>query len=158
MDLWRFACITGASEALRDKTLRALEDRRRWAVEDRIRKVRPIRREAPLREANITDREIEQITAAGRHLLPGAIVNIGSVVTGCPCEDGPLCTDQVWIVVYRPDQSIGRLLSRIGGSWQIGRVQQWYLDYEEVATGRSRLPREQQDAIIDGFPACTAPP
>ena len=33
--------------------------------------------------------------------LPGAIVNIGGVVSGCTCEEGASCSDQVWIVAYR---------------------------------------------------------
>ena len=44
------------------------------------------------------------------------IVNISGVVEGCPCEDGSTCTDQVWILASRPNQTVGLLLSKVGGT------------------------------------------
>jgi hypothetical protein len=126
----------------------------------RIREIRPARREGPLRSSNIDDREIGEIQAVTTDILPGAIVNIGGVVTGCPCEDGPSCSDQVWIVAYRPDKSMGLLLSNIDRRWQVGPVQEWWLDYENLLS-RIRLLDSQayakaEQALNDRFPVCTA--
>jgi hypothetical protein len=69
-------------------------------------------------------------------LLPDAIVNISGVVTGCACEDGPACSDQVWVVAYRPEWSKGLELSKINGHWTVGPLQQWWLDYEKLEAER----------------------
>ena len=81
---------------------------------------RPVRIDGPLRYENISDIEVREIETATRKVYPGAIVNISGVTTGCPCEDGPTCTDQVWIVAYRPERIKGLMLSRIDGRWGIG--------------------------------------
>jgi hypothetical protein len=57
---------------------------------------RPIRREDSLRELNISEDEVREIQSAALQVSPGSIVNISGVVTGCPCEDGLGCSDQVW--------------------------------------------------------------
>jgi hypothetical protein len=49
----------------------------------------------------IRSEEVREIQAAAHGVVPGALVNISGVVTGCPCEDGTGWSDQVWIVAYR---------------------------------------------------------
>jgi hypothetical protein len=108
---------------------------------------RPIRRESPVRTENIRDQEVREIQSVMSQLQPGALVNIGTVVTGCPCEDGPSCTDQVWVVAYRPDESVGLVLSRIDGRWGIGPLQQWWLDSDDLEARRKSF-RSYGDYIV----------
>lgn len=65
-------------------------------------------------------------------LYPEAIVSIGGVTTGCPCEDGPSCTARVAVVAADPDQSHGLTLSRIEGQWVVGPLQEWWLEYHAL--------------------------
>ena len=95
-------------------------------------KTRPARRDTPLREENISDLEVVEIEAEMRSMYPGSIVYISAVTTGCPCEDGPECTDLVWSVATLGDMSRGLALSNIAGKWQVGPLQQWWLDYDEL--------------------------
>jgi hypothetical protein len=126
---------------------------RLWDIEDRAGEVRPYRREEPVREENIRDREVQEIQLATFQVMPGAIVNIGAVVTGCPCEDGPSCSDQVWIVAYRPERSMGFLLSKISGHWTIGPVQKWWWDYQDLLARRGSFSTSWEE-LLDRFPAC----
>lgn len=95
-------------------------------------KTRPVRRDTPLREENITDLEIAELEAEMKSLYPGTLVYVSAVTTGCPCEDGPDCTAQVWSVATLGDRSRGVALSRINGSWQVGPLQQWWLQYDSL--------------------------
>jgi hypothetical protein len=92
--------------------------------------VRPRRPHGRLREANVSDVEVREIVVVIRQRYPGAIVNISGVTSDCPCQDGPACDSQVWVVADRDGSSNGLLLSRIGGHWTIGPVQEWWLEYE----------------------------
>src|SRR5690348_11837380 len=67
------------------------------AIEQRIWKTEPHRRDTPVREKNISDDEIREIENVIHDIFPHALVNISTVVTGCPCEEGPKCKDQVWL-------------------------------------------------------------
>lgn len=125
----------------------------RWT---RAEALRPRRREGPARPANITAAEVQEIQAVARDLAPGAMVNIGAVVSGCPCEDGPACTDQVWVVSFRPDKSTGLLLSRIANQWTIGPVQQWWLDYEELLGRPRNHAKDEEGEMYNRFPACAS--
>jgi hypothetical protein len=95
--------------------------------------------------------------------LPGAIVNIGAVTVGCPCEDGAGSADQVWIVAQRADRSDGLLLSRIKNRWVIGPVQRWWLAYAafERDSRASKLHYFEyaiaNSRFVDSFPACAVP-
>ncbi|MDJ0758802.1 MAG: hypothetical protein QNJ19_05345 [Woeseiaceae bacterium] len=112
-------------------------------------KTRPVRRDTPLRDENISDLEIVEIEAEMRSLYPGSIVYISAVTTGCPCEDGPECTDLVWSVATSGNNSRGVALSNIDGKWQVGPLQQWWLDYDELwaAYRASRHPRDTAEKI-----------
>ena len=95
-------------------------------------KTRPVRRDTPLREDNITDLEIAEVEAELTSLYPGAVVYVSAVTTGCPCEDGPECTDLVWSVASLGDRSRGVALSRIDGAWRIGPLQTWWLEHDAI--------------------------
>src|SRR5260370_41413847 len=95
---------------------------RLFAIEKRISQTRPVRREHPPRADNIRDEEVAEIQTDAATVMPGAIVNISTVVTGCPCEGGPSCSDQVWIVAYRPEKTLGVLLSKIENHCHVGVV------------------------------------
>ncbi|MEO7386990.1 MAG: hypothetical protein ABIX37_08655 [Gammaproteobacteria bacterium] len=154
-DLWVVACVTTRppEEKMRAERIAAMDAQLR--VEQRIRETQPRRREGPLRAANITDKEVQKIRSVAADLAPGAIVNIGGVVSGCPCEDGPACSAQVWIVAFRPEKSTGLLLSRISREWTVGPVQQWWLEYAALQS-RGRLSIDEQDPLNDRFPVCPA--
>ena len=136
-----------------------------------VRGSRIVRRDAPARSTNIVDQEILEIEAVMREQHPGAVVNIGTVVNDCPCEDGPSCTEQVWVVAYLPHASQGLQLSRVNGRWQIGPLQQWWLRFEAFnqkpyPQGRIGDPAltakvdtyvQEQTALYDSFPLCTHP-
>ena len=129
-------------------------------IEERVEATRPARRDGPARTANVSDDEVREIQSAVSGVLSGAIVNISTIVTGCPCEDGPLCSDQVWIVAYRPDASVELLLSKVAGHWTLGTVQRWWLEYERLETKHRKLHGrlydafEMRDSMYERFPAC----
>lgn len=132
-----------------------------FANERRMEKTRPYRRESPLRSDNVTDREVKEIQIAAGTVAPGALVNIGGVVRGCPCEDGPWCSDQVWIVAVQPGKTIGFLLSKMDGHWAVGPVQRWWWDYENLQQRRGDYPSltkwyEAEDQMKLNYPACDA--
>lgn len=140
----------------------------RRALVKRIHRSRIGRRDHPLRADNINDEEVREIEAVMLARHPGAVVNIGAVVNNCPCEDGPACSEQVWVVAYRPEASLGLQLSRLDGRWQVGPLQRWWLRFDEFQqrpfpTGRSGDPQLQaqleaflaeQTALYDSFPEC----
>ena len=158
-----------ASEAVLPQNKNVSDWENKWR---RIHQSRPHRLEGPLRYDNISDIEVREIEKEVREIMPGAIVNISGVTTGCPCEDGPKCTDQVWIVAYRPERSTGLMLSKIDGHWRVGPVQSWWLRYSELheqlrATLRLRGPDllakyrrfgEEQQKLSDSFPPCVGQP
>lgn len=130
-----------------------------FSIEQRIAKTRPHRREGPVRTDNIRDEEVQEIQLVLAQVRPGAIVNIGTVVSGCPCEDGSACSDQVWVVAHSPGTSVGLLLSRINAHWMIGPVQHWWLDREDLEARRKNFSSalaylDAEDALTERFPAC----
>jgi hypothetical protein len=119
----------------------------------------PLRRNGPLREANLSDQEIGEIQAAALDVFPGSLLNISGAVSGCPCEEGAGCSDQVWVVVHRAGQTQGLELSRIDGHWLVGRVQQWWLSFEQVQRIRAPETRSKAlQALNDSFPVCANKP
>ncbi len=145
-----------ATESYKDAPARA-----RAAYERRahILSSRPVRREAPIREMNISDDEVLEVQHVAYTVLPHDIVNIANVVTGCPCEEGPQCTDQLWIIANRSDGSSGLSLSKINKHWVIGPVQQWWLYFDELQSKRRTFTSyagfaAAENQLIDRFPAC----
>jgi hypothetical protein len=110
-----------------------LEQRSR--IQKRIQATMPHRRDGPLRYLNVTDDEVREIQAAVVAYSPPEFVNIGGVDTGCPEEEGPECTDQVWVDLHRPDRpnkTLGLLLSKVNNQWGVGVVQRWWLCKEQL--------------------------
>ena len=112
------------------------EKKARWKAErmrlNYIHKTRPRRVDVPLREENITDEEVREIQAVTATVYPGALANISGVIEGCPCEEGPLCTSQVWVVAHKDSRYDGLMLSRVGKTWTVGQVQSWWLKYDNL--------------------------
>jgi hypothetical protein len=129
---------------------------------------RPARLEGPLRVDNISDEEVRELEAVMDEHFPGAIVNIGGVTAGCPCEDGTSCDSQVWVVTHLAGESNGLMLSQIGDRWAIRPLQQWWLRRDHLyslmraaldsnATNRYETYRrfqEQQNQLQREFPFC----
>ena len=102
---------------------RARYDRSRWRAEDLF----PARRDAPLRELNISDEEVREVEAIAYKYLPRTTINISPVVTDCPCEEGLACNAQVYVDSTVKDKRRGLQLSRMHGHSQLGVVQEWSL-------------------------------
>lgn len=152
------AAIGQAQEEKRRAAYRARMERL-FAIEERIVKTRPQRRDSPLRQENIRDDEVRQIQAAASLVVPKAIINISAVVTGCPCEEGPSCSDQVWILAHQSERTTGLQLSKISGQWTIGAVQRWWLEYEKLEARRASFRPistyfHAEDSLKEQFPAC----
>jgi hypothetical protein len=135
-----------------------VEMAKREAIFERARELYPRRRDTPLRYLNITDNEVREIQrlASGIHIPE--LLNISPVVTGCACEEGPDCTEQVSIVGKYGDHSIEIQLSRLRNRWSIGRVQRWWLDYAALKAREPLMDhREYEKArgikVLD-FPMC----
>ncbi len=114
---------------------------------DRAHELRPQRRDEPLRYENISDIEVREIQDVAAKFVAKAIVNISPVVTGCPCEEGPQCTDQVYIVASNPADSVGLQLSRVKNSWQVGVVQRWWLRYDALQVRRGTMAWPAYEAL-----------
>lgn len=131
-------------------------------VLDRAREIMPRRRDEPLRDINISDEEIREIQFLVRNVLPRSIVNIGPVVTGCPCEEGVSCTEQVHIQANSATKSMGLLLSRSLNSWRISEVQAWWLRWHALEAVRDQLSWEERNEraweLVQDFPVCTRAP
>jgi hypothetical protein len=158
LGLYTAAALGQSTEEQRHAERRALMEKR-FALEKRIQATEPKRRDGPLRYKNISDDEAREVKSVAHKILPRAIVNIGPVVTGCPCEEGPECTDQVWITVDRGETSTGLLLSRTAGAWSIGPIQRWWFEKEDLEKRRSSFRSgylDAEDALIDRFPACSS--
>ena len=115
------------------------------------------RRSAPFREINISDEEVRQIEVVVHELIPGAIVIISGVAKGCPCEDGPGCSAQVWTAINRSERIHSLELSDINEHWVIGPVQRWFLESAQLE--RSKYPTyadytAARGALDNRYPSC----
>jgi hypothetical protein len=175
----RFRCATTNAALLLIASLcigvalaQSQEDKRRadyrvkmerlFRIEKRAKDTRPYRREIPIRVDNIKDEEVQEILNLMARVRPGAIVNIGTVVLGCPCEDGSSCSDQVWVVAHGSYGSVGLLLSKIDSHWAVGPVQKWWLEREDLEGRRKSFSSpfayfDAVDALTERFPACLVP-
>lgn len=96
-------------------------------ISRRAEALRPRYRAEPLRYLNISDEEVRQVQLISVKYLPRAMMNISPVVTNCPCEEGPDCTAQVYVVATTGEIAKGLQLSRLKDQWMVGVVQQWWL-------------------------------
>ncbi len=104
---------------------------------------RPVRKDEPLREVNISDIEVREIETLMKDLYPASIVYISPVTTGCPCEDGSDCTDQVWSIAQKDNRSYELSLSRIEDQWQVGPLQEWWLMRDRIVFEMNRWQRNR---------------
>jgi hypothetical protein len=120
----------------------------------------PKRRDSPLRELNITDEEIREIQAATKPYLPPVYLNISPVVTGCACEDGPDCKEQVYVLADTGKTAKGLQLSRIKNAWTVGSLQQWWLNLGRLEERRARMEYAEFEramiALAHEYPMCDA--
>jgi hypothetical protein len=134
-----------------------LRQNRRYRVETRIIQTRPARRDGPLRKANLSDDEAREIQSVMSPIYPGAILNISGVVTGCPCEEGPGCSDQVWVVPENDLRNDGVSLSLISGRWTVGPIQKWWFDKAQLEADPHLTPHQRREALDsqwEAFPGC----
>jgi hypothetical protein len=135
----------------------ALETKQR-AIEGRAFELRPRRRDEPLRYLNLTDNEMREIQDVAQKYLTKTMLNVSPVIEGCPCEEGPMCTDQVYVVTYAAEQAKGLQLSRVKGTWQIGVVQQWWTKFDALAARLREKDywafRRQASELFREFPSC----
>ena len=103
------------------------EWRRKDHISKRAAELKPAYRAEPLRYLNISDEEVRQVQRVSVKYLPRAMVNISPVVTNCPCEEGPNCTAQVYVVATTGEKSKGLQLSLLKDQWIVGVVQQWWI-------------------------------
>ena len=118
----------------------------------------PKRRDAPLRYANMSDIEVREIQRLASGLAIPELVNIAPVVTGCPCEEGGECTEQVYIVGRFENRHVGIELSRSRNRWGVSRVQRWWLDYSALLAREKIMDRRvfqtaHARQLLD-FPVC----
>jgi hypothetical protein len=118
----------------------------------------PRRRDEPLRELNISDNEVREIQYMLREYLPKVIVNIGPVVTGCPCEEGGGCTEQVYVMANTSTGSVGMLLSRVKGRWDVSKTEKWWLRWRALRAKENELGYEElrlrKWELARDFPTC----
>ncbi len=146
-----------------------MEDREYWRQQDdrydfirmRANALYPERRDTPLRDLNISDDEIREVEGIARKYLPQSFVNISPVVGECPCEEGPTCTAQVYVVATTPASSRGLQLSRLNDRWNVSRVQQWWHRREAIVaqnTGDALrdhyLYNKAVNELYEEFPLC----
>jgi hypothetical protein len=146
-----------------------LEDREYWRaegyrylrIERRAKALYPQRRDTPLRDLNISDNEVREVEAIAQKYLPRSLVNISPVVAECPCEEGPRCTAQVYVVATTPANSRGLQLSRMNDHWVVGMVQQWWHRHDAIVpqnTGNKFLDdylhEKAVNELYEEFPVC----
>jgi hypothetical protein len=138
------------------------EQRERYArIAKRAHDLYPQRRDTPLRDINISDDEVRELQALMEKYLPSDYVNISPVVTDCPCEEGPTCTAQVYVVATLNGQERGLQLSRLDEQWQVGVVQQWWLKFQSIKRQRTGdswldylLQQKAMNDLYEEFPRC----
>jgi hypothetical protein len=161
---------TAATKVLTPEQYRAMsDDREYWRQQhkryekiwERALDLMPERRNTPLRELNISDNEVREVQAIAALHLPRALVNISPVVTDCPCEEGPTCTAQVYVLATSKGKTSGLQLSRMNQTWGVGVVQQWWLKRAAIrrqTTGNTYLDdyleQKALNELIEEFPVC----
>jgi hypothetical protein len=119
-----------------------------------------------LRRDNISDEEVREVQRAALEVYPDSIVSISGVTDGCDCEDGSNCTAQVWLALYRENQTRSLVLSKIDGHWKIGAVQSWWIQYNPhqasfpgFGRGANQIAwQKENQRLFDNFPTCPVAP
>jgi hypothetical protein len=140
------------------KSVTDVEMAKRDAIFQRARELYPRRRDTPLRYLNINDIEVREIQRLAAGIELRELLNISPVVTGCSCEEGPDCTEQVTIVGRYKDHAVEIQLSRLRNRWSIGRVQRWWLDYAALQAREPLMDRREYEKAsrikVLEFPMC----
>lgn len=145
---------TASAEARieREIWMRAME------LETRARELYPRRRDTPMRYANMTDDEVREVQVIARKYKMAEFVNISPVVTGCPCEEGAGCTEQVYITSNVGERTTGLQLSRRRNLWTVGVVQKWWLEFAALLARESKMSYREFSAArhvkLLEFPQC----
>ena len=143
------------------------EARRADHISRRAEALKPRRRDEPLRYLNITDEEVREVQFLSAKILPKVMLNISPVVTDCPCEEGPDCTAQVYVVASTHDNARGLQLSRLKDKWMVGVVQQWWLRRDELLLHKPKPDAELTErhrfaqalhVLYSEFPRCADAP
>jgi hypothetical protein len=127
----------------------------------RAREIYPGRRDTPLRDLNISDGEVREVQTIAARYLPRALVNISPVVRECPCEEGPNCTAQVYVLASAKGKTSGLQLSRTKEVWDVSVVQKWWLKHDAIRrqdTGNTflddYLAQKARNDLLEEFPLC----
>jgi len=143
------------------------ESRRADHIGRRAEALKPGRRDEPLRYLNITDEEVREVQLISSKYLPKVMLNISPVVTDCPCEEGPTCTAQVFVVASTQDNAKGLQLSLLKDKWAVGVVQQWWLRHDDLVSHRPKPGAELTErhrymqamhVLYSEFPHCVDSP
>jgi hypothetical protein len=154
------AAVAGAQERRTPAQVneRLAEQQRQFAIVERAYELRPRRRDEPLRYVNLSDNEMREIQQVAARHLAKTMLNVSPVIEGCACEEGPLCTDQVYVVTYVADTAMGLQLSRVKNVWQVGVVQLWWARYDALQGQRIRMNFRAFDSarseLFREFPSC----
>lgn len=138
------------------------ERQKQLQIEQRAQELYPRRRDTPMRDLNITDGEVREIQRLMKSIDVHEILNISAVVTGCACEEGADCTEQVYVVGKYQGRNVGMQLSRLRNLWTFGRVQRWWLDYSALRAREAVMERTEYEKArgikLLEFPMCSAAP
>jgi hypothetical protein len=111
-----------------------------------------------MRELNISDNEVREVEAIAHRQLLNSMLNISPVVAGCACEEGPMCTDQVFVVATSSTKTVSVQLSRIRNAWAVGPVQEWWTRYAQLKLRRSEMDYfafdDAKNQLLLDFPMC----
>jgi hypothetical protein len=139
-------------------TDRVAEMLRMEQIELRAFQLRPHRIDTPMREINLSDGEVREIEAIAGKYAMHSMLNISPVIAGCACEEGPLCTDQVYVVATTPDETVGLQLSRVRNAWTVGPVQQWWLQFDKLRARKATMDYakyvDAKNRMLLEFPMC----
>lgn len=131
---------------------------RRMDLEARAFELRPRRRDTPLRYVNLSDNEMREIQTVSQDHMSKTVLNVSPVVEGCPCEEGPECTDQVYVVMLASEKAVGLQLSRVKKVWKVGVVQRWWLRYDALREQMPQMDYRQyvrtESELYREFPIC----
>ena len=138
------------------------QQRKRYdAISQRAWDLYPGRRNTPLRDLNISDGEVREVQTIAARFLPRSLVNISPVVAECPCEEGPSCTAQVYVLATEKGKTSGLQLSRMKEVWDVGVVQKWWLKRNAIQrqnTGNTflddYLAKKAYNDLLEEFPVC----
>ena len=131
---------------------------KRMDMQTRAFELRPRRRDEPLRYVNLSDNEMREIQQVAQSYLSKTVLNVSPVVEGCPCEEGPMCTEQVYVVTLASGKATGLQLSRVKKVWKVGVVQMWWSRYDALREQQKKMEyrafMRAESELYREFPVC----